>query len=174
MPPPTPVTLDFTMKREGESLHIDYTITNRTKASFLVRDVMVIPAAEPADLKLVAAPDALITVGGMRETEVRFVRGDIAPDSKVTTRYPAALRVLDGAGTLKGSAVVALPLTAWHPYGKVDALEAVPTTAVLEIQIFPNTIAQIDATLADGTVIKLASPTSVPPQTLQAGPKPIP
>ena len=50
MPAPTPVTLDFTMKKEGESLHIDYTITNRTKASFLVRDVMVITAADPADL----------------------------------------------------------------------------------------------------------------------------
>jgi hypothetical protein len=75
---------------------------------------------------------------------------------------------------LTGTATAALPLKAWHPYGEVQALEGTPTQAVLDVQIYPSTTAQTTAKLVDGSAMQQAATTAMPPETLHAGPKPLP
>ncbi|HEY1552269.1 MAG TPA: hypothetical protein VGG28_30790, partial [Kofleriaceae bacterium] len=115
-----------------------------------------------------------IAVRGSSPDEIRFVRGDINPDSKVNIRYPAGVRPLAAGQTLTGSAVLELPLTSWHPYGEVQPLEGTPTRAVLEVQIYPATTAQDTAKLVDGGTIQLAGRTAMPLETLRAGPHALP
>lgn len=165
-----PISLDFTMKRDGGSLHLDYTIVNHSKDAILVRDVMV----TPGDKYLALAPTAIIAVRGSSADEIRFVRGDINPDSKVNVRYPAGVRPLAAGQTLTGSAVVKLPLTSWHPYGQVQPLDGTPAHAVLEVQIYPATTAQETAKLADGGTLQLAARNASSPETLRAGPYALP
>jgi hypothetical protein len=166
-PSTTPISLDFTMKHDGGKLRVDYTLANHSKDSILVRDVMVTPSA-------VLAPTTIIAVRGASPSEVRFVRGDINPDSKVNIHYPAGVQSLAAGKTLTGSALVGLPLVAWHPYGEVQPLEGTPTRAVLEVQIYPASTAQETATLADGGTIHYAARAARPPDTLRAGPHEIP
>lgn len=157
------------MKKDGGKLRLDYTITNHTKDAYLVRDVMV----TPSDSKLVLAPDAIITVRGA-PGEVRFVRGDESPDSKVNIRYPPALRALAAGKTLTGHAEVALPLASWHPYGQVQPLDGTPKQATLEVEVYPATIATLSTKASDGSTLTLAARGVAAPITLKAGPKPLP
>ncbi len=165
-----PLALDFTMKKEGGKLRVDYTIANHTKDAYLVQDVMV----EPSDAKLSLVPDAAIVVQGASAAQVRFVRGDISPDSKVNIRYPAGVRPLAAGQTLQGSFALALPLHAWHPYGEVNDLEGTPKEAVLDVDVFPGTIETTTQKLANGKPQTFAATTALGGQTLHAGPKPLP
>jgi hypothetical protein len=165
-PMTNPISLDFTMKQDGGKLHLDYTVTNHSKDAILVRDV--------SDSKLVLAPTAIIAARGANPGEVRFVRGDISPDSKVNIHYPAGVQSLAAGKTLTGAAIVGLPLVSWHPYGEVQPLDGTPTSAVLEVQIYPTSTAQETAVLGDGGTIHRAARTAMPPETLRAGPYRIP
>jgi hypothetical protein len=127
-----------------------------------------------SDSKLALAPTAVIAVRGASPSEVRFVRGDISPDSKVNIHYPAGVQSLAAGKTLTGSAIVNLPLVSWHPYGEVQPLEGAPTSAVLEVQIYPASTAQETVTLGDGGTLHRAARTAMPPETLRAGPHKIP
>ncbi len=168
--PTQPLALDFTMKKDGGKLRVDYTLANHTKDAYLVQDVMV----EPSDGKLSLVPDAAIVVQGASPGQVRFVRGDISPDSKVNIRYPAGVRPLAAGQTLQGSFALALPLHAWHPYGEVNDLEGTPKEAVLDVDVFPATIETTTQKLANGKPQQFASTTALGGQTLHAGPKPLP
>jgi hypothetical protein len=164
------VSLDWSLKVTGGKLHVDYTLTNHAKKPFLVRDVMVVSDGKD----LVPAPDAIVVVRGAAANEARFVRGDVSPDSKVNIRYPPGLRPLPPGQTVSGSAVVPLPVKAWHPYGEVQDLAGPVKQAVLEVQIYPGDIEQTSTVLPSGINMKWPKPTGLAPLTLHSGPKPIP
>lgn len=165
-----PLMLEFTMTADGHKLHVHYTITNRTKASYWVRDVMI----DPGNSGFTAMPTAIAVVRGSTPTEVRLVRGDVEPDSKVNIHYPPAVRALTGGEILEGSAEITLPLVAWVPYGDVEPLEGVPTTATLDVEIFGGTSPTQDITLVDGTAAKLMVLPIRVPKILHADAQPIP
>jgi hypothetical protein len=167
----TPVTLDFTTRVDSGKLHLDYTLTNHSKDAFWVNDVML----APTDGKLSETPDAIIVTRGSSPAEVRFVRGNVAPYSKVNVHYPtAALRSLAAGGTLTGSAIIGLPIKAWHPYGLMQDLDGPPKQATLDVDVFPASVAVTTAKLGDGTSLSIAAPTASPPVVVHAGPKQLP
>jgi hypothetical protein len=153
----------------GKRLHIDYTIKNHGKARIYVYDDMVVVEGD----SLARAPQAIDVVNGDQPGVVRLVRGYVPSASKINIEYNPGVRPLEPGQELKGSAETALPLQAWHSYGRAEPLTGKPTSAVLEIHYFAGNHGLTTEKIKGGTMKKPARP-DTDFQVLRSEPRPLP
>lgn len=123
-----PVTVDLQVSRSDRGLKLSYTVHNHSAEKVYLLDQMVALRGGA----YVAQPDGIVVQAGGAGT-VDFVRGYVDPGHPVQVQYPPAARGLEPGKSLTGSAEVAWPLHAQHPYGRLPPLPAGAKSATLRI-----------------------------------------
>jgi len=126
------------MRREGEQLRIDYTITNGTAGRITVVDA----------LGGSAASDAIIVRAATESDAIAFTRAFVPPQPGFKPYHQPSphYRNVPPAGELRGIAHVGVPLVPWHNFTGSWAITGTRTRAVLEIGYYDQP--SVDATNA--------------------------
>jgi hypothetical protein len=169
-----PISLDWTLTRAGDHLHVTYTVHNTSTAPVFLLDHLLLPDRG----KWRDAADRAVVRTGDRAGTIELVRGYAQPDNTGTSveiQYaPAARRLAPGA-SLDGAADIPLPLVAWHPFARSLALAPSPTEAVLIIGYLVDHDRWASLPLADGTTATVPGPPYIGAQRLlRAAPQAIP
>jgi hypothetical protein len=122
------LTWDVARSPNGARLVVSYTVTNTGRAPVFLLDGLL--AQNQNGYQQLS--DRMIVRQGEAPGEVRFARGFVDPGHPVGAVPPVGRRLEPGE-TARGSATVALPLSAWHNFGTPAPLTGAPTSAVLEI-----------------------------------------
>jgi len=161
----TPVTVTWKLTREGNSLVIDYSVTNNGAAQILVLDEVVGTSSKG----LVTLPDRFVARYDKASETVVLTAGYVPPAlamgpgagaGSMNETMPLGRPVAPG-GSVSGTKRVALPLTAWHPdlgTGPLEPMPAQPLKAVVEVGWVPaQGVTWEQNPAADGTMLKAPS-----------------
>ena len=104
------------------------------------------------------------------------MRGFVDPGHPVQVQYAPAARSLDPGKSLEGSAEVAWPLQAQHPYGRLAPLPAGLKTATLRVGYLSGPVQWTKYPTADGSALTAPQlPSAVSLQRFaRAAAKPLP
>lgn len=160
--------LEWTLVKEANSLLLEYRITNRSKSRFYLSDQL--PVSEGKSWGV--ADKAVIVSNDAQANTVLFSRGRVASVTPLPFLLDPGARAIDPNQTLTGSAVVNLPITAWHYRGQTAPIESPPQWAVLEIGYLTDAHWQ-ELPLATGGKLTISQP-SDPMSVLRSQRKAIP
>ena len=121
--------LEWTLVKQAGSLLLEYRITNRSKARFYLSDQLPVSGAKG----WVVADKAVIVSNDAQANTVLFSRGRVASVTPLPFLVDPGARAIDPNQTLTGSALVKLPIAAWHYRGQTAAIQSSPQWAILEI-----------------------------------------
>ncbi len=116
--PPAEIGFDWQMAREADTLTIRYTVENRGAETLWLADRMV--QTNQGSAKLLDRP--IVRTSGRPKTAL-VALGLVSPDVTMMFLQPPTYRAVAAGASSQGVVTVALPLTSWHPAGKVDPLE---------------------------------------------------
>ena len=145
--------LEWTLVKEAGSLLLEYRITNRSKTRFYLSDQL--PVSEGKGWGV--ADKAVIVSNDAQAGTVRFSRGRVASVTPLPFLVDPGARAIDPNQTLTGSALVPLPITAWHYRGQTAAIKVQPQWAVLEIGYLTSANWQ-ELPLATGGKLTISQP----------------
>ena len=152
-------SLEWNLTRQGSSLHVDYTITNRSTAPLWIVDDMLTWTQGA----LTRAPAAFIVRKSDAPGVASLFRGNLNIPTHDERMYPSpGMREVAVGASLTGAGDIPLPLRAWHNYhpDKIAPLAAGTTRVALEITVLrAQGVEGKDwqyETLADGS--RVASP----------------
>jgi hypothetical protein len=174
-----PIHLTWELARDpsGSSLHLTYTVENRSSESILIFDQLVGTHVKGVELM----PERVVVTAGSDPRSIRFLAGHLRlPPGQAVAWAPAPLfRPLAPGATTIGRATVPLPLAAWHPYlRRMPGLPASPATAILEVSYLPRQDgAELWETVETTTGVTTRIPTPaylLHHQVIAADPKPLP
>lgn len=162
--------LDWTLSRaaDGASLQIVYTVTSTCDRTIYLCDALPVPGKSGFVLGR-----TYINVAGGAQGEVRLVRGRLASLARVVVPLEPGARPLAAGSSLKGEAIVPLPLIASHYHGKAAPITGTPARAWLELGWVEADAAWRTLTLEDGQRLTTPGPEDEM-RWLKAGPLPIP
>lgn len=134
------------LRRAGDLLEVEYSITNRGDEPVWVLDDML----KFGDQEYLREPRLLLVRDAEGDGPVRLVRGVVHPRATVMAPLVAAARRLDPGATLTGIAETPLPLMSSHPQEPRRALKAPPERVVLEVGVMTGDVEVRSARLDDG------------------------
>jgi len=162
--------LEWTVRKAGASLRIDYTITNRSSQKIYVADRLLEPRGND-NFVLVDRPVVMNVQGA--QGLVMIGLGGFSSDRPSTVIYQPTFRPLDPGGVLKRSLDIPLPLASYNPVGGTDPIPATANQLSLQILYFTGEPEEWTTMPSKG-----AAPIKVPDgftaQMLQTPPKPLP
>lgn len=127
------VDLDWSMQRIGDELHIEYTVTNRRDHAIQVFDHLLDYDQAPYGSERIIVHDAEYA------STVAFTHGfvhHVATDKLLGAPPDPAMRRLDAGSSIRGAAVVPIPLEAWLNYYFIKPLELGITHGILEVAVY--------------------------------------
>ena len=145
--------LEWTLVKEASHLLLEYRITNRSQARFYLSDQL--PVSEGKSWGV--ADKAVIVSNDAEAGTVRFSRGRVASVTPLPFLVDPGARAIDPGQTLTGSALVNLPISAWHYRGQTAAIKTPPQWAVLEIGYLTSANWQ-ELPLATGGKLTISQP----------------
>ncbi|MCA9675110.1 MAG: hypothetical protein KC464_08755 [Myxococcales bacterium] len=152
-------TLDWTITRGADSLHVEYALHNGSARTIWVVDEMLVWAQGG----LARASKAMIVRNGAAADVASLFRGNLDIPSHDDHPNPSpGMRPVAAGASITGAADIPLPLTAWHPYHpeKMEPLRPGLRRAELEIQVLDSQGTEDRdweyVTLADGS--RVATP----------------
>jgi hypothetical protein len=147
-----------TLRAERDRLLVAYRAANTGDAPLWLLDDMVVLDSQD---RLQRTPAAIIVVESEDPDVVRFARGLVNPRSFVAFPLIPGARRVEPGGSLEGSAVVPLPLQAFHPQDGSRSLASEPARAVVEIGVIEDPRAAFESwPLAEGGELRLPTPRS--------------
>lgn len=159
--------LDWSLSRSERGLKVTYTLRNGSAQKIWVLDQLIGSGGSALELK----PSAVIVENGDGPGEVALVRGYVDPGHPVAVRYAPGGRGVAPGESVTGSAEVALPLRAWHPYGRPEALRGEAQSVVLRLGVVGADVQWTQVPLRGGSATVPTLPTVVPGQRFVVGEK---
>jgi hypothetical protein len=126
------VSLKWSMKLENQNLKVAYSVKNRSSSRFYIAESILVIKKN----KFFRVPEALIVMNTNTSGKIKLIKGAVFPDLPVAVIYQATYKALEPEEIINDIAEIAMPIKSWHNIARVNLLNGVPSSAILQIEYF--------------------------------------